>query len=73
MLTAMFSVHLRYRFSSVRLQEVTDTGARFGPVGYELNLLYLARLATLALGGPGRPSLDHWLKTRKPRRNDGRR
>ena len=73
MLTAMFSVHLRYGFSSVRLLAVTDAGARFGPVGYELNLLYLAGLLTLALGGPGRPSLDHWLKTRRHRRNNGRR
>jgi putative oxidoreductase len=73
MLTAMFSVHLRYGFSSVSLLAVTDGGARFGPVGYEMNLLYLAGLLTLALGGPGRLSLDHWLKTRKHRRNDGRR
>lgn len=74
MLTAMFNVHLRYGFSSVRLLEVTDAGARFGPVGYEMTLLYLAGLAALALGGPGRLSLDHWLKTRKNTGgNDGRR
>ena len=74
MLTAMFNVHLRYGFSSVRLLEVTDAGARFGPVGYEMTLLYLAGLATLALGGPGRLSLDHWLKTRNNTGgNDGRR
>jgi putative oxidoreductase len=40
MLTAMFSVHLRYGFSSVRLEAVTASGARFGPVGYEMNLLF---------------------------------
>jgi len=35
------------------LHSIGVPGARFGPVGYEMNLLYLAALATLALGGPG--------------------
>lgn len=60
MLTAIFTVHLRYGFSSVRLEGVTASGARFGPVGYELSLLYLAGLLALALGGPGRLSVDDW-------------
>src|SRR5512146_2822545 len=42
MLTAMFTVHFQYGFSSVRLRAVTATGAEFGPVGYEMNLLYIA-------------------------------
>lgn len=50
MLTALFTVHLPYGFSSVRLKAVTAEGAQFGPVGYEMNLLYLAGLLTLALG-----------------------
>ena len=58
MLTAMLGVHLRYGFSSIRLQAVTPAGAKFGPVGYEINLLYLAGLATLALAGAGRLSVD---------------
>ena len=58
MLTALFGVHLRYGFSSIRLEAVTSEGARFGPIGYELNLLYLAGLLTLALGGAGPASLD---------------
>ena len=53
LLVAMFKVHLQYGFSSIKLLGVTATGAKFGPVGYEMNLLYLAALATLALGGPG--------------------
>lgn len=65
MLTAMFSVHLRYGFSSVRLTAVTSAGAEFGPIGYELNLLYIAGLLTLALGGSGRFSVDRWLRTRR--------
>jgi putative oxidoreductase len=60
MLTAIFTVHLRYGFSSVRLEAVTASGARFGPVGYELSLVYLAGLLALALGGPGRLSVDKW-------------
>lgn len=65
MLTAMFTVHLQYGFSSVRLKAVTPAGAEFGPVGYEMNLLYIAALLALALAGPGTPSVDHWLRTRK--------
>jgi putative oxidoreductase len=32
---------------------ITVAGAQFGPPGYEVNLLYLACLAALVLGGPG--------------------
>lgn len=65
MLTAMFSVHFRYGFSSVRLRAVTASGAEFGPIGYEMNLLYVAGLVTLALGGAGALSVDRYLATRK--------
>ena len=65
MLMAMFSVHLQYGFSSVRLKAVTGTGAEFGPVGYELNLLYMAALLALAVTGAGTLSVDHYLKQRK--------
>lgn len=58
MLTAMFGVHLRYGFSSIRLEALTAAGARFGPIGYELNLLYLSGLLALGLGGAGPASLD---------------
>lgn len=51
MLVAMISVHFPYGFSSVRLKEITPGGAVFGPVGYEVNLLYIAGLLGLALGG----------------------
>lgn len=53
LLVAMFTVHLPYGFSSVKLQAVTAAGAQFGPPGYEVDLLYLACLATLVLGGSG--------------------
>ncbi len=32
MLTALFSVHLQYGFSSIRLKAVTAVGAEFGPI-----------------------------------------
>lgn len=65
MLTALFSVHLPYGFSSIRLRAVTAAGAEFGPIGYELNLLYLAGLLTLAVGGSGKWSVDRWLRRRQ--------
>ena len=65
MLTAMFGVHLRYGFSSVRLEALTPEGGRFGPIGVEINLLYLAGLLSLAIGGAGAASLDGWLRRRK--------
>jgi putative oxidoreductase len=46
MLTAMFSVHFQYGFSSIKLKAVTASGAEFGPIGYEMNLLYIAGLLT---------------------------
>lgn len=58
MVVAMFTVHLRYGFSSIKLLAVTPTGAQFGPPGYEVNLLYLACLAALVLAGPGPLAVD---------------
>ena len=59
LLVAMVIVHLPYGFSSVKLLRVSASGARFGPVGYELSLLYLAALIVLALQGPGPLSIDN--------------
>lgn len=58
LLVAIFTVHLPYGFSSIKLLAVTATGARFGPVGYETNLLYLACLASLMLSGSGPVAVD---------------
>ena len=60
----MVTVHLRYGFSSVKLLSVTASGAQFGPVGYELDLLYLAALLIFALQGPGPLSIDNLRQAR---------
>jgi len=65
LLTAMVTIHLPYGFFSVKLVEVTANGTRFGPVGYEIILLYLAGLVALAIGGAGRLSVDRWILTRR--------
>lgn len=66
LLAAIFTVHLPNGFSSIKLIAVTSAGPQFGPVGYEVNLLYLACLAGLVLGGAGPFSLDALLQKRKP-------
>ena len=58
LLVAAITVHLPYGFSSIKLREVTAAGPQFGPPGYETDLLYLAALATLVLGGPGPFAFD---------------
>ena len=62
LLVATVTVHLPYGFTSIKLRAVTEAGPQFGPPGYETNLLYLAALATLVLGGPGPLALDAWLR-----------
>ena len=58
LLVAMFTVHLPYGFSSIKLVAVTASGPQFGPPGYEVPLLYLASLAALVLGGSGPLAID---------------
>ena len=62
---ATLTVHLQYGFSSIRLLAVSPSGGvTFGPVGFELNLLYCAALLVLALEGPGRFAIDSALHRR---------
>ena len=42
LLTAMFTVHLPYGFSSIKIKAIVDGRAQFGPPGYECDLLYIA-------------------------------
>src|SRR5262245_66610403 len=58
MFVAMFTVHLRYGFSTINTIGLTADGPKFGPPGYEVNLLYIAGLLALALQGAGPFSID---------------
>jgi putative oxidoreductase len=61
MLVAMFTVHLKYGFSSINTIGLTADGPTFGPPGYEVNLLYITGLISLILGGAGALSIDRLL------------
>jgi len=65
LVTAMLTIHLPYGFFSVKLVEVSASGTRFGPVGYEVILLYLAALAAVVAGGAGPLSVDAWRRGRR--------
>ena len=65
LLVAMVTVHLPYGFSSIKLQAVTAAGAQFGPPGFETDLLYLACLVALVLGGSGPLSIEHLMAKRR--------
>lgn len=68
MLVAMFTVQLKYDFSSVNAIGLTPSGPKFGPPGYEVNLLYIAALVALIVGGAGAFSIDQALaRTRSAR------
>jgi len=68
LLAAALTVHLRNGFSSIKLLSVTTSGAHFGQPGYETDLLYLACLAALVLGGPGALAIGNWLQSVRARR-----
>jgi|SRR5579862_386152 len=61
LLVAMLTVHLPYGFSSIKLLSVMSGRAQFGPPGYELDLIYIACLAALVLGGSGPMAIDCYL------------
>jgi putative oxidoreductase len=64
LLVAILTVHRPNGFLTVKLIAVTPTGPQFGPIGYEMNLVYLACLAALILGGPGPFALESALRSR---------
>jgi putative oxidoreductase len=65
MLVAMFTVHLRYGFSAINTIGLTADGPQFSPPGIEVNLLYIACLVALMLGGAGIFSIDRLRASRK--------
>jgi putative oxidoreductase len=71
LLVAMFTLHLPYGFSSIKLMSLTATGAHFGPPGYEVDLLYLACLSALVLGGSGPLAIDGLITKHRKVRNGG--
>src|SRR6476659_4661380 len=58
---AVITVHLPNGFSSIKLQSFDAAGAHFGQPGYETDLLYVAALIALCLGGAGPISVDGFL------------
>src|SRR5207244_6931267 len=67
MLGAMFTVNIKYGFSAVNTIGLTTEGPQFGPPGYEINLLYIAGLVALILGGAGPLSIDAMRRRRRQR------
>lgn len=57
LLVAIFTVHLPYGFSSIKLISFSGGRAQFGPPGYECDLLYIACMAAVVMSGPGPFSL----------------
>jgi putative oxidoreductase len=76
LLVAIFTVHLPNGFSSIKLQSFDAAGAHFGQPGYETDLLYLAGLVALCIGGAGPFSVDGILlrlrRCFQPVQNDNR-
>src|SRR6201996_4062120 len=66
LLVAIVTVHLPNGFSSIKLQSVTADGAHFGQPGYETDLLYIAALIALFVGGSGPLALDRLIFRRSP-------
>jgi putative oxidoreductase len=67
LLVAVFTVHLPYGFSSIKLTGVMDGRAQFGPPGFECNLLYLACLTALVFAGSGPLGIDEYLRKKSER------
>jgi putative oxidoreductase len=72
LLVAIFSVHLPNGFSSIKLQSFDAAGAHFGQPGYETDLLYIAALVALCLGGAGPFSVDGYMTRRRSSTTFGR-
>jgi putative oxidoreductase len=69
LLVAIFTVHLPNGFSSIKLVSYDSMGAHFGQPGYETDLLYLAGLLALCMGGAGPLSVDRRLSAWRRRGN----
>jgi putative oxidoreductase len=70
MVVAMFTIQLKFGFSSVNTIGLTPQGPLFGPPGYEINIIYMAGLIALIISGAGIFSLDAIL-TRSKQKTTG--
>jgi putative oxidoreductase len=71
LLVALFTVHFEFGFTSIKLMAVTASGPKFGPPGIEADMLYLAGMATILLGGPGPLAFDNWLRRKRHAKDAG--
>jgi putative oxidoreductase len=62
LLVATLTVHLQFGFTSIKLMDVVSGVPRFGPPGYETDLLYVAGLLSLVFGGAGPLAVDTLLR-----------
>lgn len=69
MLTAIFTVHLKYGFSAVKTIGLNASGPILGPPGFEVDLLYIAILLALIINGPGVFSVESLIKNLSRRRS----
>ena len=58
MLVAMFTIQMKFGFSSVNTIGLSPSGPLFGPPGFEINLLYIGGLLSLLSIGAGNYSID---------------
>ncbi|HTE23793.1 DoxX family protein [Flavitalea sp.] len=65
MIVAMFTIHIHYGFSTVNTIGLSETGPKFGPPGYEINIVYIAGLLSLIFTGSGKYSVDEFLRIGK--------
>ncbi|WP_261512337.1 DoxX family protein [Chryseobacterium paludis] len=65
MLVALFSIHIKFGFSTVNTIGLSESGPKFGPPGYEINIIYIAVLLSFILTGAGKYSIDHWVLNKK--------
>lgn len=68
LLVAVVTVHWPNGFSSIKLLSYDAAGAHFGQPGYETDLLYVACLLALCVGGAGPWSIDSYLAAARAER-----
>lgn len=64
MLVALFAVHFANGFNFIHVTGTGPAGPTFGMPGYEVNLLYVALILVVMLGGAGPWSVDAWRRSR---------